>query len=94
MNNSSRNRNHPDHQNELQVLKTDLCNQVITDIQQVVSLYAHLFDLDFLSSRKPNVPIQQALATLYQRTLKAFQQHNIPFDDHLVSRPAQLVKIN
>ncbi|KAL7321717.1 hypothetical protein PS15m_001454 [Mucor circinelloides] len=86
MNNASRNRNHPDHQLEQQILKTDLCHSVINDIQELVVDYAADFDLDFLptssDNRRPNVQLLEAISELYNRTRLLFKKSNIDFDNH------------
>lgn len=88
MNNASRNRNHPDHQLEQQILKTDLCHSVINDIQELVVDYAADFDLDFLptssDNRRPNVQLLEAISELYNRTRLLFKKSNIDFDNHWV----------
>lgn len=88
MNNASRNRNHPDHQLEQQILKTDLCHSVINDIQELVVNYAADFDLDFLPTRcdygRPNVPLLDAISELYNRTRLLFKKSKIDFDNHWV----------
>lgn len=86
MNNASRNRNHPDHQLEQQILKTDLCHSVINDIQELVVNYATDFDLDFLPTRcdseRQNGPLVDAISDLYNKTRLLFKKSNIDFDNH------------
>lgn len=88
MNNASRNRNHPDHQLEQQILKTDLCHSVINDIQELVVNYATDFDLDFLPTRcdseRQNGPLVDAISDLYNKTRLLFKKSNIDFDNHWV----------
>lgn len=91
MNNASRNRNHPNHKHEQQILKTDLCHTVINNIQELVRSYSSLFDLSFLSKSNNNSKGQQEEETflqdikkLYEETRKLFESNNIDFDSHLV----------
>jgi hypothetical protein len=90
MNNSSRNRNHPDHKLEQQILKTDLCHTLITEIQQLVVAFAADFDLDFLPQRRHKQPtngmdLADAIAELYSKTKLMYQKSCIEFDNHWVN---------
>lgn len=84
MNNASRNRNHPDHKYEQQILKTDLCHTAVSSMQELVLQYAHVFDLTFLPPPQPPqaMPITQAMAVLYKKTKQLFESNQITFDNH------------
>ncbi|KAI8981924.1 kinase-like domain-containing protein [Mycotypha africana] len=88
MDNISRNRNHPDHKLEQQILKTDLCHTVIRDIQELVTTYASEFDLDFLDTAKDKsnpqdtVPFLEAISQLYHKTKLLFKKAKVDFDNH------------
>jgi hypothetical protein len=95
MNNSSRNRNHPDHKLEQQILKTDLCHTLITEIQQLVVTFAVDFDLDFLPQRRqkqPTTSLTDAIAELYSKTKLMYRKSEIEFDNHWVNYPTFLKK--
>lgn len=89
MNNVSRDRSHPDHKLEQQILKTDLCHSVINDIQELVVQYASEFDLEFLSLNNiPSynlIPVLDAIAELYNKTKLKFKKNKVEFDNHWVN---------
>ncbi|KAI9481708.1 MAG: kinase-like domain-containing protein [Benjaminiella poitrasii] len=85
MNKSSRNRNHPDHKLEQQILKTDISHKVISDIQELVVAYASDFDLDFLPQEttiNPTLPLIDAIAELYHKIRLVFKKNKLEFDSH------------
>lgn len=86
MNNASRNRNHPDHKYEQQILKTDLCHTTVTNMQELVSIYATEFDLIFIDNKqdKPIRKLSDAIGKLYETTKSLFEANNITFDNHWV----------
>lgn len=88
MNNVSRDRSHPDHKFEQQILKTEICHSVVSDIQDLVVQYASEFDLDFLSNNNiPSynlIPVLDAISELYNKTKLKFKKNNIEFDNHWV----------
>jgi hypothetical protein len=89
MNNVSRDRSHPDHKLEQQILKTEVCYSVVNDIQELVVQYASEFDFDFLSFNNniPSyhlIPLLDAIAELYNKTRLKFKKNKIDFDNHWV----------
>jgi hypothetical protein len=90
MNNASRNRNHPDHKYEQQILKTDLCHTVINNIQELVVSYSTYFDLGFLNKNNNNKTQEeqaflQDIKKLYEETKTLFETNKIEFDNHWVN---------
>jgi hypothetical protein len=59
----------------------------VTNIQELVSLYATEFDLDFISRNKrhePTLQLSEAIEELYIKTKALFEANNITFDNHWV----------
>lgn len=85
MDHSILNRNHPNHHYQQQVIKTELVHHTIESIKHLLIQYPSDFDVSFLHQHdKPSLPIHEAIANLYNQTLRLYQSNNIVFDDHWV----------
>ncbi|KAG0167764.1 hypothetical protein DFQ28_005661 [Apophysomyces sp. BC1034] len=76
------NRNHPDHQYQQKIVKTDLVHGTIQAIQQLIATYPNEFDIDFVHTHISSIPLSEAVTHLYQTTKKLYQSNHIPFDEH------------
>ncbi|ORZ23147.1 kinase-like domain-containing protein [Absidia repens] len=83
MDHSILNRNHPNHHYQQQVIKTELVHHTIQCIKDLLVQYPSEFDVTFLHSLdKPSLPVHEAIADLYNKTVRLYQSNSIAFDDH------------
>lgn len=81
-----RNRNHPAHQYQQEIVKTDLVHQTIQAIHQLLRLYPQAFDLNFLTPADPAcaIPVEDAIRQLHKDTIALYRSRNVTFDSHWV----------
>ncbi|CDS11625.1 hypothetical protein LRAMOSA03888 [Lichtheimia ramosa] len=79
-----RNRNHPAHQYQQEIVKTDLVHQTIQAIHQLLRLYPQAFDLNFLTPADPAcaIPVEDAIRQLHKDTIALYRSRNVTFDSH------------
>ncbi|KAI8047154.1 kinase-like domain-containing protein [Gilbertella persicaria] len=78
----SRNRNHPDHKLEQQILQTDLGHKVTSEILKYIQTHGAAFDFCFLERFSNQQSMLDSMVMMYDTFKALYKQNNTPFDYH------------